>query len=228
VESVLRGAAAPNDFREAEPETQPASDGQIVIVRPRVVEDIGHVLGNLFQRLYHLIAQVNEGGPDAALQLDASTRQLEDFLQLVVDYFAPLSLSLTHVSAMDTLQSVARQISDALGGSVRIDARVPIEGPRLLVDPARLARGFALLASQLCPRGGNAGTILIQAAERPLGRAMTISVWIPPGLVSVRSSVAEVQWAVVEKILEVHGGALREQLAPSGEVQWQIVLPLQS
>jgi len=196
-------------------------------VRPQVVENIGHVLGNFFQRIYHLIDRARETDAVTAEQLHGSTRRLEDFLQLVIDYLSPLSLSLQPVPATEVAQSLARQLSDTTGGTVKIDAKVPAES-RLLVDAGRLARGFAILALMLdaTPDGGD--PVQVQAVARPVSRSLALTVTIPPCYVPLDSSELEMRWSVAEKFFEIQGGTLQKNAVPSGEVSWQIVLPLQS
>jgi len=210
-------AVAPDDVDE----------GQIVVVRPQVVENVGHVLGNLFQRLYHLIGQTQEINTTIAAQLEDSTRQLDDFLQLALDYFSPLTLALQDIGATDVAQSLARQLSDAAGCSVRIDVRLLAEG-RLLADPWRLARAFGLLGAQVGTDPSSADAIELKAVARPPGRTLALRVTIPRRLVRPSSSQLEMHWTVAQKFLELHGGALERKSLPSGEVLWEIALPLQS
>jgi hypothetical protein len=208
-------------------ETERGDEGQIVIIRPRVVEDIGHVLGNLFQRIYHLISQARRGDNGAAAdELQAGTQRLEGFLQLVIDYVSPLYPALQHVAATDVAQSLARQISDATGCPVKIDARLSAEG-QLLVDAGRLARSFGLLATQLRAGSGTDENVEVQAITRPAGRSLTLTVRMSHGQRSPRTTEAEIQWVVAQKFLETHGGTLEDRSTSSGEVLWEIVLPLQ-
>lgn len=212
------------DAPAAQAAHEAGEDGQIVVVRPQVVENIGHVLGNLFQRIYHLVERSRETDAVTAADLESSTRRLEDFLQLVMDYVSPLALSYQEVSGTDVVQSLARQLSETVGCPVRVDARMPVE-VRLFVDAGRLARAFALLATQI-PPARDAGLDL-KAAARVGGRSLSITAVIPARLMVPRTSEAEMQWAVAEKLLEIQGGAL-QQTAALGEMQWVITLPLQS
>jgi hypothetical protein len=50
---------------------------------------------------------------------------------------------------------------------------------------------------------------------------------IPAPCVAARSSESDMQWSVAEKLLEINGGSLQQQLRASGEVSWEIALPLQ-
>ena len=203
------------------------SGGQIVVVRPQVVENIGHVLGNLFQRIYHLVDRASETDATTAGDLGATVHRLEDFLQLVMDYVSPHSPALQYVLATEVVQSLARQLSDRVGCAVRVDAKVAAQ-VRLLVDAGRLARGFALLASQLHGAETSSEVIELKAVARPAGRSMTVYVKIPRRFVSPWTSESEMRWSVAEKLLDMHGGALQCTSLASGEVSWEISVPLQS
>ena len=223
MESVARGISHTDSAGSESPD----ADGQIVIVRPQVVDTVGHVLGNLFQRIYHLIDQVRKVEATATVQLEDSTRQLEDFLQLALDYFSPLSLSLQYVPGTEVAQSLARQLSDAVGCPVKIDIKLPVDG-RLLVDPGLLTRGFGLLAAQLRDASQTDTGLELKAMAREPRRALLFSIAIPPQLFAARTSQLEMRWAVAEKFLEMHGGTIQQTTTGTGELLWEIALPLQS
>jgi hypothetical protein len=159
-------------------------------------------------------------------ELEVSTRRLEEFLQLVMDYVSPLSLSLQRVTGAEAAQSLARQLSDTMGCPVTIDAKLPNDG-QLLVDPGRLARAFRLLAAQLIAGAGAGQRLTLYAVARQGSRSLTLTVTIPSPWVSARSSEAEVQWSVAEKLLEINGGSVQQKMTPSGDVLWEIALPFQ-
>jgi len=198
----------------------------MVVVRPQVVETVGHVLGNVFQRMYHLIEVCGDADTATAAVLHSTTRALEDFLQQVIDYFSPVSLVLQHVPAAEVAQGLARQLSDAVGGAVELDAKLPAESC-LLVDPGRLARSFSLLASRLHDRAGSPQGSAVRVVGETCGGSIRLTVMLPTTLVAPQSSESEVRWAVAEKLLETHGGTLRQPAGRSGEVLWEIALPLQ-
>jgi hypothetical protein len=225
VETALGGGTTTDHTRGGHTE-QATDDGQIVIIQPQVVENVGHVLGNLFQRIYHLIDRARETDIITAQQLEGSTRRLEGFLQLVIDYVSPLSLSLQRVPATEIAQSLAARLSDAVGRTVSTEAKLPIDG-QLLVDPGRIARGFGLLAAQLQEGVKASQPIVLTVASRPTGRWLVLTVAIPSGCVVARSSESEMQWSVAQKLLEIQGGSVQQRSTDSGEVLWEIVLPLQ-
>lgn len=204
----------------------PVEDGQIVVVRSHVVETVGHVLGNMFQRIYHLIDVASATDAVTAGALDGSTHRLEDFLQLVIDYFSPVSVVLQHIPAAEVAQGLARQVSDVTACAVKIDAKLPAEA-RVLADPGRLARSFALLASRLQVDAARESGLEVRVVGDITAASMRLTVTLPRRLVAPGSSESEIRWAVAEKLLETHGGSLRELSMPSGEVLWEIVLLLQ-
>jgi hypothetical protein len=91
-----------------------------------------------------------------------------------------------------------------------------------------LVRAFALLTSQLGQGGNGQAPLEIHTAVRPSSRSIVLTMRVPPDLLSQRSPATDMQWTVAEKILESHGGALTQGPPVSGEVSWEIVLPLQS
>jgi len=123
-------------------------------------------------------------------------------------------------------QSLAREVSEAVGCPVKIDGRHA--SGRLLVDPGRLVRAFALLAAQLGQGGSGQAPLELGTAVRLSSRSIVLTMPVPPHLLSRRSPATDMQWTVAEKILESHGGALTQGSPVSGEVSWEIVLPLQS
>ncbi|MCK6555398.1 hypothetical protein L6Q96_12595 [Candidatus Binatia bacterium] len=214
VESADGGVAA----------TEPT--GQIVVIRPDVVDTVGHVLGNLFQRIYHLVDRAELAAPAEVGDLNKNVRRLEDFLQLVMDYISPVPLVLEYVPATEVAQSLARQVSDTVGCAVRVDARVAVDG-RSLVDPGRLARAFRLLARQLEASAESGVAIELKVAGRAAGRTLSLKARVPGQLKAQRSSDAEMEWAVAERLIELHGGGVRCQDLPNGDATWEISLPLQ-
>ncbi len=226
METAIGGVGTPTEPTETEPVAPGADDSQIVIIRPQILENVGHVLGNLFQRIYHLIDRSREADAVTATQLDGAAHRLEDFLQLVIDYVAPLALSLQRVPTTDVAQSLAQQLSDRLGCRVNVESQVQGEG-QLLVDPGRLARGFRLMVAQLREGAAAGETMALKVVERPAARSLALSAALPGGWLLAPSSESEMQRSVAEKLMEIQGGALQEKSAPSGEVLWEIVLPLQ-
>jgi len=203
------------------------ADGQMVVVRPEVLDTVGHVLGNVFQRMYHLVDRVGEADPLTAEELRGTTGRLEGFLRLLLDYISPSVPSLQFVTFADVAQSFARRLSEAFGGRVRVHVNAP-PGGQVLIDPAGLARAFELLASLLQGRPAADATQGISVNLQSGPRWLRLGVSLLDGMLAAPSSDSEMRWAVSEKLIETQGGTLVQQTGPSGEPRWEITLPLQS
>jgi hypothetical protein len=210
----------PPDFH-----AKPQDDGQLVVVLPEVLETAGHVLGNLFQRLYHSIEQVRDSGSSFAEDLTATGRQLEECLQLLIDYVAPLPPSLQTVPAVDIVRSLARHLEDSLSRPVNLTGRLD-PGIEVMVDVARVSRAFDLLAGRA--RGAAPGSIAAaNLAAAAASGTLSLSVSLQAHSPLARDSLSELRWAVVEKLYEIHGGSICEEPGESGDIKWNILLPLQ-
>ncbi len=220
------GSAALRESASANTTATVADGGQLVFVRTAVVDNVGHVLGNIFQRMYHLANRTRESDAVVAAELESSTARLEEFLKLLLDYVSPSRLRLQLVSASEVVQSLARQIADASGVEPSLRA-APDNGRKLLVDPGVLARSFALLASPLRSASRDRTPALIAGPGDSDG-VLVLVVHTAESKPQGRSSEAEMQWAVAERLIEIQGGSLQEKSGSAGEVTWEVTLPLQT
>jgi len=203
----------------------PAAAAQFVVVTPEVVDSIGHVLGNLFQRLYHLVDVSRTDGAAAGDDLVMATRHLERFLRTALDYLCPTTLTYQDMSVAEVVDGWRHQIGETTGGRVETEGAAQVPGV-LRVDPAVLRHSFALLASRLSPGAG--APARLRASGGPGDRAVVVRATLPPGAVGGASSEREVEWALAEKLIELQGGALRELCGDQGGTTWEIVLPVQN
>lgn len=192
--------------------------GRLVVIRPRVVENAEHVLGNLFQRLYHGVERTRSLDAGVAEDLAASVDEVERCLQLVLDYVAPFPPALESVPVGEVAESLAQRVGERLGR--KIDVACSVDGA-VLVDPGRLGRAFAQMVPRLA--SGAPGRVSLQVVAT--GESMGLHLQLAGALLLPRTSMAELQWAVAEKLIEIHAGGLEEQAGPSGEVQWSVSLP---
>jgi hypothetical protein len=202
-------------------------DGRLLVIEPTVMESADHVFGNLFQRLYHAVERMRGFDEASAKEFGDSTRQLEDCVQLLMDYVSPYEPSLQEIAAHEVVASFVQQLSEMTGAEVTVSGDGDSNG-RLLVDAGRLSRAFRLLSRQLSADLADATRIAlsVNVHEQAAVLEMAFQVAGPSG--ARRSSASELQWAVAERLFDIHGGALREQVASSGELHWKLVLPLHS
>ncbi len=205
--------------------TMPSEGGDLVFIRSAVIDTVGHVLGNVFQRLYHLASRAKESDAVVAAELESSTARLEEYLKLLLDYVSPSRLRLQSIAASDVAHSLCAQLGDVLGTppTWMDETRT---GLSLLVDPSMLARSFSLMASQLRPQGRAQGGGVGGSAKSTEG-GLLLTVRIASARLEGQSSEAEMQWVVAERLIEVQGGSLRANRDSPGEVVWEVTLPLQ-
>jgi hypothetical protein len=227
--AVPLSLAAPGSGASARPAPFPSPEPpgeRMVVLRPDVLDTVGHVLGNLFQRLYHLVDRAGESDALTAEELRGNAARLEAVLQLFLDYVSPVAPNLQPIEFAEIGQSLAQRLTEACGGRLRVHVSEAPSGS-VLVDPGRLGRAFDLLASWLQPRSGLESVTPIMVSIAPSGRSLELLVSLSSTYLASRSSEAELRWALAEKLIDLHGGTLTEPVRTAGETQWRITLPLQ-
>jgi hypothetical protein len=183
------------------------------VVRQSVVAAVDHSLGNIFQRLYHLIRTAREGGTHVLPTLEESIHELQSLLELFIDYAAPLAVVPRPIRATDVCASLQQHL--------RVEIASDVTNGAVSVDPARLARVFHLLGQSLAETGD---------AAPALATCRTRDAQLEISLVNLRrtnGAAAELRWAVAEKLIELQGGELRP-LAEPEQAGWVLRLPLVS
>lgn len=200
----------------------PPDDGVLVVVRPEVVEIADHVLGNLFQRLYHGVERVRRLDGGVAAELSTSVSELEEILQLILDYVAPFPPATSRIPAIEVVESMVKNLAPG-SEAVLMALGATIDGVMVAVDPGRASRAFALLSQQLDFE--HEREVCTRVSVSRANRGIVVHLRFPVGRVATRSSTVELRWAVAEKLIELHGGTLAKSHMDSGEVEWAISLP---
>lgn len=193
---------------------------QLVALRPDVLNDVEHAVGNLLQRMHHVArAARNElGAPGERLQ--ATLEELEHLLELFFDYVSPVSLELRATPTARVAESLAVQLRGH-GATVTVAAS---SAPAVLADPRTLSRSFALLA-QAGAAGWDGATLTVAAADDGSGERVELQVCgaVPPAAASAAAQ-GVLATAVARRLIELHGGELRER--PSAACVCAVVLPV--
>lgn len=193
----------------------------LVVVRPAVVENADHVFGNLFQRVYAGVSRLQQLDPTEGDSLATSVREVEEALQLVLDYVAPFPPSFERFAVAEVAESLAHRIKDIAGAAVAMVVEVTSEGA-VLADPARLGRAFDLLAQRFAERArGERAEIAVEIAPDSVQLRLACS----RSSASARSSIGDLRWAVAEKLIELQGGTLEFAGGEGGSLQWMVSLP---
>ncbi|MBI4514403.1 MAG: hypothetical protein HY699_01125 [Deltaproteobacteria bacterium] len=220
-EGSLPEAARQSHGISSPSEPRVRGDGDLVVVQPAVLATVDHTFGNIFQRLYHLIRTAASGNSGALTTLETSVRELQSLLELFVDYVAPTPMAMRCLRMSDVATSFRRHLDDGVGAG-RVDVVVSeTAGATVTADPACLARVFRLLAQSLCASASPAGVRAACGLSSEEGGHFEISV-VGPG--SVATPLTELRWALAQKLIELQGGDLRQEVNEGGQ-RWTIRLP---
>ena len=196
-------------------------DSALVVVQPSVLSTVDHAVGNLFQRVYHLIRTARNGNHETLAVLEESVHELQALLELFVDYVAPTVIQSRPLPAADLLLSCRRHLEEEIG-SGRIDLRsAELAGVSVAADPARMARVFDLLSRALRRAVGPTG---LRACAAVSGDGVYFEITFER-LAARGDANDEVRRALAQKLIDLQGGELRECVAPDG-VQWTVRVPV--
>src|SRR5258706_3553805 len=94
------------------------ADERLVAVRPDVLSDVEHAVGNLLQRMHHAarMARTGSGAPDERLQ--TALDDLERLLELLFDYVSPVEMQVRAIDAERVAESLAAQLRGQGAGIV--------------------------------------------------------------------------------------------------------------
>lgn len=196
----------------------------------RLLAEVSHELGNYFHKLYYwaeLLREQRAGGEsEPAELLEHTIRELETFLKTALELFRPLSLATMAMSVGDVVASAQALLKrhvessrctwedDAAGTAAMVD-----------IDPGR----FSFVLDALVRRVQGADTPAIVAAatladvREPDAFVLTVRA---RGVRPVPSAVAAaIEWAVIERIVEAHGGTV-ELVATASERCVRLRLPV--
>ena len=200
------------------------------LVQEKVLAEITHELGNFFHKLYYWSDYLKEkparqpADSTAAQMLESTIRNLEGFLKMSLDYFHPTQLSFTRMRAADLLEGLLFQARAHLNGTpVGVSGQGAWNDAEVLVDPGHLSRAFEVAARHLTKEVGAESAVEIRVArarhhDRP-GLEVEFQVERPNEASPLfRTAEAGVEWAVAQKVVALHGGALEEITAgPAGK-----------
>jgi signal transduction histidine kinase len=206
-------------------------------VQERVLAEVGHELGNFFHKLYYWADYLQErraghGGDTTATQmLGRTVHNLEEFLRLTLDFFRPITLTPMSLPVSELVAGVLAQLrAQADGISLTVTDPGSWEGRSIVVDPVRLPPVFLLAMRRLAEQAPPESRLRVSLAEVEQGGRAGIEVAFgltTPGCATslFQTAAAGIEWAVAERVVALHGGALTEQDAGQDERSIVIFLP---
>jgi hypothetical protein len=204
----------------------------------QMVAEILHDLGNLFHKLYYWADYLRSG--DAARDGDASAgemlegtiKQLQDYLKAAFDYLAPVALSPTRMAAADIMTSLVGKVSARLGSTVVSTAGLEaVESLAVLIDPSRMSQGLEIVVRQVAAQVSETSSVGLTAVavnhEAPAGITVRVVVnhCADPSKF-FRTGEASVEWALAEKLFDLHGGRLSHESGTTDQVALEMFFPV--
>jgi hypothetical protein len=187
----------------------------------RLLSEISHELGNYFHKLYYwaeLLREQRPAGSDGepAELLERTIRDLETFLKTALEFFRPLSIAPLAMSIADVVASsrvlLARHAEPT--PLAWDEPRAPEAGV-VAIDPGRFSFVLEGLVRRLHAPDttGYAGRAEVEQGEG--GRRFVLTVHARGGTRAAMPSVAgAIEWAIIERIVELHGGAVALDVTP--------------
>jgi hypothetical protein len=217
----------------------PALDAlESVASQEQMVAEILHDLGNLFHKLYYWADYLRsgdasrDGDASAGEMLEGTIKQLQDYLKAAFDYLAPVALSPTRMAAADVMNSFVGKVTARLcATAVRKAGLEAVGSLTVLIDPSRMSQGLDIVVRQVASQVSEASSVAVTAVavnhEGPAGIAVRVVVdhCADPSMF-FRSAEASVEWALAEKLFDMHGGRLSHESGATGEVTVVMFFPV--
>lgn len=201
----------------------PTQTEQLVAVRPDVLGDAEHALGNLFQRVYHVTRLTREGLGAHADRLTEALENIEQLLELVFDYVSPVEIDLRPVGAPKVLESLVAQLRNHRGAAELPTGDCP--ALRVLVDPRVVSRSFQLVARALGRDWERAGDLALEVAHDEEGERIQFTVRAGVGEGGLAAADANLAFAVAGRLIDLQGGELQVSTS-EGALVCSIALPV--
>ena len=212
--------------------------GVPVLVQEKILAEISHELGNFFHKLYYWSDYLKErptrrnADSTAAQMLERTIKNLEEFLNVSLDYFRPTQLSFMHMTVAEVVEGLVCQARSQLNGTpITVAQEGEWKGQGVMVDPSHLSRAFAFALRHVTKQVGADSDVAIRIAQSARRDAADLEIALElhqPNEASplFRASEADMEWAVAQKIVALHGGDLLADAQGTNEKTLRIFLPL--
>lgn len=191
-------------------------------LRPAVLNDAEHAVGNFLQRIHHM-ARVLCAGADAEQgeRFHQALGDLERVLELLFDYVLPTDVAPRPTDAGVVADSLAAQVRAHCGAEVAVG---DCPAQRLLVDPKVMIRCFQLLGAACGKAWQGVSSLRVDLAAETAGERLRLSV--SGGTAGdAASAEARMAAAVAAQLIEAQGGELHWSQAEPGALA--MLLPVQ-
>ncbi len=207
----------------------------------RVLSEMSHELGNFFHKLYYWAEYLRNEGPvssgsngeqTAGEMLERTIRHLEGFLKVSLEYFAPVDVSPMRMTGNDLLDSFVSRLSTRLCGTNVDVSRPDGQGvPEVLVDPGRTSQALEIAVRRVAQQVGDDSRLAVAMRTATYGDRPCVELRVVIEHPSERSPFFEtaeagVEWALMEKLFELHEGGVCEHLVAGQACGFSIFVPV--
>lgn len=199
-------------------------EGEVLVsLRPEVLHDAEHAVGNLLQRIHH-VARVSLAGGEAEQRdrVRTALSDLERLLELLFDYVSPVAIEARPTDASRVASSMISQVRAHAGESVAMAGE---PSGKVMVDPRTMSRCFQLIGDSLGSVWKEAPGVAVDVASGQNGDGMALAVRAD-GATAPLSAAARVGLAVAGRLIEMQGGELHWNESDGGQGVCRVVLPL--
>lgn len=208
-DTVLRGGASTDDATDT-------AGGALGPPDERVLGEIAHEMGNHLHKLYYWTGYLREqaaarGEPEAAAveMLGGAVERLDQFMHMILEYFAPARLCFNKVRVADLVGGLAERLP---GRRLVVEGVERLGETSVFVDAGLLGHAlrtiFERVASTLVDE--DELRVTLELASRRQYRGVEIE--FRGGAASASGSLKTgIEMAVAEKFLHMHGAELFER-----------------
>ena len=194
----------------------------LVSVRPEVLHDAEHAVGNLLQRIHHT-ARVALHGVEVEHRerVGDALSDLERLLELLFDYVSPVDIDARPTDAGKVASSILSQVREHAGESVEMSG---VADGKVLVDPRALSRCFQLIGRSLGATWKESADVGVDVASGGALEGISFAVRAARVESPAVGTSARVGLAVAARLLNLQGGELHWD-AGAGAGACCVVLP---
>lgn len=184
------------------------SDETLVSIRPQVLDEVEHGVGNLLQRIHHATRVAMVGcDADQRDRVRVALSDLERLLELLFDYVSPIEIATRPTDASRVASSLVAQVRGYAGAGVEMDGAAT---GTLLVDPRVVSRAFQLIGDSLGAVWKETSSLAVRVDPGEGGEGMVFSIsGVAAESGALLGAAARVGLAVAGRLIEMQGGELR-------------------
>jgi len=213
-EAVVKANKRANDGIEQRVDVGRESATGLGLPDDRILGEISHEMGNYFHKLYYwtdyLKGAVGDTGEQGAVEmLEGTVEGLEQFMRMILEYFAPARICFTKAPAAELIGSLEARL---VGRRLRVEG-ADLAGTTVMVDASLMAHALRTTFERAAGTLLDEPEMIVRVSRARRGEFEGLEVEFLAGKNSRDESrlMQGIEMAVAEKFLQMHGGELFER-----------------